>query len=161
MNKQMKVTEKAIGQNMYYIRPFGAFEAAAVGTDLAKLAGPLLSGISPMFGGSGDVDIMGSDVGAAADALGAALATLDSKEFVRLMKELLTDSKNITVECEETNNQAKVLTYELANEIFCTDLQDMLVLCVEVIKVNYNGFFSKLGDQFGSLGEIMEKLTAK
>ena len=50
-----------------------------------------------------------------------------------------------------------MLTEDLANEVFCEDVQDMFLLAFEVIRTNYNGFFKKLGGRFGSLvGDLMK-----
>ena len=67
------------------------------------------------------------------------------------MKKLLIDNKNISVEGEATDGDTKPLTMDLANEVFCGEIQDMYILCFEVIKINFKGFFEKIGAQFGSL----------
>ena len=54
--------------------------------------------------------------------------------------------------------KAQLLTEDLANEVFCEDVQEMFMLAFEVVRSNYNGFFKKLGDLFGPL---MEGLTKK
>ena len=50
-----------------------------------------------------------------------------------------------------------MLTEDLANEVFCEDVQDMFLLAFEVIRTNYNGFFKKLGGRFGPLIEGLTK----
>lgn len=44
----------------------------------------------------------------------------------------------------------KRLDTDIANEVFCGELQDMLMLCAEVIRLNYSSFFKRIGTQFGS-----------
>ena len=67
---------------------------------------------------------------------------------------------NIAIETED--GSAKVLSEDLLNETFCTDVQDMFVLAFEVIRTNYNGFFKKLGGQFGRVVEgLMQKATPR
>ena len=73
------------------------------------------------------------------------------------MKKLLIDHKNVSVEGETTDGEVKLLTYDIANEVFCGDVQDMFVLCFEVIKLNFNGFFKKMAAQFGGLTEALKK----
>mgnify|MGYP006918803675 FL=1 len=45
------------------------------------------------------------------------------------------------------------------NDIFAGDLQDMFMLAVEVIKVNFNGFFKKLADRSGAAKSIPKATT--
>ena len=40
--------------------------------------------------------------------------------------------------------------------VFCGDIQDMLILAMEVVKLNYSGFFSKLAAQFGGAFESLQ-----
>ena len=74
------------------------------------------------------------------------------------MKKLLNDYENVSVEGDATEGKTMRLTYDLANEVFCGDVQDMYILCFEVIKLNYSGFFKRLGVQSGSLKELTRKL---
>jgi len=50
--RRMQTIEKVIGENTFYIRPFGAFAAANISGELAALLSPILAGIAPLFGGS-------------------------------------------------------------------------------------------------------------
>ena len=59
---------------------------------------------------------------------------------------------------EPEGEKVRLLTEDLANEIFCEEVQDMFILAFEVIRTNYNGFFKKLGNQFGS---VIEGLNTK
>ena len=49
--RRMQTIEKVIGENTFYIRPFGAFAAANISGELAALLSPILAGIAPLFGG--------------------------------------------------------------------------------------------------------------
>ena len=62
---------------------------------------------------------------------------------------------------EQPGEKVRLLTEDLANEVFCTDVQDMFILAFEVIRTNYNGFFKKLGDRFGKVAERAEKTMAR
>ena len=62
---------------------------------------------------------------------------------------------------EQPGEKVRLLTEDLANEVFCTDVQDMFILAFEVIRTNYNGFFKKLGDRFGKVAEWAEKTLKK
>lgn len=170
--KQMNVTVKEIGDAVFYIKPFPAFTSANIAGELTKLLTPILGALVAIFtggdkeeeGGTGaedkaDVDVMDTDIEAAIPSLVTAMSTLDGEKVEDMMKKLLVKYKNISVECELTQGAAKVLTMELANEIFCGEIQDMFILCFEVAKVNFGGFFKKLGGRFGNLVEVIQKAT--
>lgn len=165
--KQMEVTEKAIGGNTFYIKPFPAFVAVNISGELAALLTPMIGGVVALFGGgkgAGEMEIrpesiMDVDIDDTLPALSKALSGLSGNKFESLMKKLLIDHKNISVEGESTDGDVKLLTYDLANEVFCGDVQDMYILCFEVIRLNFKGFFTKLGAQFGSLKDLHQKLA--
>lgn len=163
--KQMEVTKKEIGENTFYIKPFPAFVAVNISGELVSVLSPLLGGIAAVVGSGSDgstgdtKNIMDVDVEDALPAITSAFSGISGDKFERLMKKLLIDNKNISVECEATNGDAKLLTYDLANEVFCGDVQDMYILCFEVIRLNFKGFFSKIGDRFGALKGLLQKGT--
>ena len=163
--KQMEVTEKKIGDNTFYIKPFPAFVAVNISGDLASVVTPLLGGVAALVCGKVGEDgssagteknIMDVDVEDALPVLTSAFSSISGDKFERLMKKLLIDNKNISVESEATDGEVKLLSYDLANEVFCGDVQDMYILCFEVIRLNFKGFFSKIGDRFGDLKGILQ-----
>lgn len=155
--KQLEVTRKEIGEAVFYIKPFPAFTAAHISGDLANLVAPLFGGIAGAFGNSKSEDIMNMEIDEALPSVSSAFSNLSGDKFERLMKKLLIEHKNISVECEATGGETKVLTYDLANEVFCGEVQDMYILCFEVIRLNYKGFFKKLGARFGGLLAALKK----
>lgn len=166
--KQMEVTEKTIGQNTFYLKPFPAFVAVNISGELAALLTPMIGGVAALLGGgsagegsteSKPDSVMDIDIDEALPTLTKAFSSLSGDKFERLMKKLLIDNKNISVEGDATDGNVKLLTYDLANEVFCGDVQDMYILCFEVIRLNFKGFFTKLGAQFGSLKDLLPKGT--
>ena len=163
--KQMEVTEKKIGDSTFYIKPFPAFVAVNISGELASVLSPLLGGVAALVGsnngeeGSEDKpkNIMDVDVEDALPALTSAFSSISGDKFEHLMKKLLINNRNISVECEATDGEVKLLDYDLANEVFCGDVQDMYILCFEVIRLNFKGFFSKIGDRFGDLKGLLQK----
>lgn len=149
--KQLEVTKKEIGDAVFYIKPFPAFTAANLSGDLANLVAPLFGGMAGAFGNSKAEDIMSMEIDEALPSISSAFSGLSGDKFERLMRKLLVEHKNISVECEATDGETKVLSYDLANEVFCGEVQDMYILCFEVIRLNYKGFFKKLGARFGNL----------
>ena len=67
-----------------------------------------------------------------------------------LMKKLLLGG-HIVVEVQNENGdiEPQRLDMDIANEIFCGEIQDMFVLCFYVIKLNFNSFFKKVVDLYG------------
>lgn len=173
--KRLAKTEKVIGNNVFYINPFAAFTAAYVSAELTSVLSPMIGSMGAAVGnikmtdamkaanglptGDGDAaeeagsittaDIMNMDMESLMPAIGAAFSSLSGDKLECLMRRLLVDYANISVQGEETDGRTVVLNKDLADEIFCGEIQDMFILCYEVIKVNFSGFFKKLGAQFG------------
>ena len=155
--KQLEVTQKQIGEATFYIKPFPAFTAANISGELANVIAPIFGGIATAMGGNTKADdIMNLDIDEAMPAISSAFSGLSGEKFERLMKKLLIDSKNVSCECEATDGETKLLTYDLANEVFCGEVQDMYILCFEVIRLNFKGFFKKLGARFGNLQGLFQ-----
>lgn len=155
--KQMTPTEVTVGDYIYYVKPFPAFVAANISGQLAEIFVPLIGAIAPYVSASdesGEVDIhVGDDkVG---DVMSGALKGFSGDKIEKMVKELLVNHNNIGVCGECTEGLAKLLSKDLADEIFCGEIQDMFILCFHVIKLNFKGFFKSLGIQSGSLSGIM------
>ena len=95
--KQMEVTEKKIGENTFYIKPFAAFTAVNISGDLAAVITPLLGGFAALLGagdGKGEngeepqekKNIMDVDVNEALPVVSQAFSSISGEKFERLMK---------------------------------------------------------------------------
>ena len=91
----------------------------------------------------------------AGPAISAAFSSLSGDKIEAILKHLLIAGKNISVEVP--GERVQILTEDLANEVFCEDVQDMFILAFEVIRTNYNGFFKKLGGRFGPVVEALKQ----
>ena len=153
--------ERAINGNNFYIMPFGAFTSANLSGEIIALLTPVLAAAAPLFGGDAikgnDISLLDIDAEAAAPILSNAAAGLSGDKLEALLKKLLVRYKNITV-AVDGESEAQWLTEDLANELFCGETQDLFILAIEVIKVNYAGFFKKLG---GQSGKLINALMAK
>lgn len=156
--KRLETIQKVIGENTFYIRPFSAFTAANISAELTSVLSPMVGSVGAVIGkvdanGAEDsvdvADIMNLDIEKALPALASAFGTLSGDRMEKLMLRLLVDNKNIAVEGEATDGRTVQMSKDLADEIFCGEVQDMFILCYEVIKVNYGNFFKKLVAQFG------------
>jgi len=149
--------ERTLGDNTYYVRPFGAFKAANMSGEIMSLLTPILAGVAPIIAGAeivGDnISLLDMDAEKAAPHLSNAMSGINGDKLEALLRKLLIQHKNISVEVD--GKEAQPLTADLADELFCGDTQDMFILAFDVIKVNYSGFFKKLGGQFGGVINAM------
>mgnify|MGYP005925392383 FL=1 len=154
--KQLEAREVVIGENRFYIRPFPAFKAANLSGELATLIAPIISGVSMLAGDEEKEgkNIFDMDIKDTAPAITAAFSSISGDKIEKILKHLLLSGNNVSVEIP--NERVQLLTEEIANEVFCADVQDMFLLAFEVIKTNYSGFFKKLGTRFGSLGKKVQ-----
>ena len=161
--KQLEPREVKVGENIYYIRPLPAFKTANLTGELAALVLPLVSGLAPLIAAvdpdKEDNGLLDIDVEDATPAVASAFAQLDGDKVEKILRHLLLSGNNISIEVP--GEKTRLLSEDLANEVFCTDVQDMFILAFEVIRTNYNGFFKKLGDRFGKVAEWAEKTMAR
>lgn len=168
--KRLETVEKKIGENTFYIRPFSAFAAVSISGELTALLAPLAVGLVPALnGGSSDegdstdggADFLSTDINDILPVLANAAASLSGDKVARIMSALLIDHENISIEGEATDGAARKLTKDLADEVFCMDLQDMLVLCYEVVKLNFGGMFGKFSEKASSLAAVKAAASAE
>lgn len=158
--KQLESREVTVGENVFYIRPLPAFKAANLSGELAALVLPLVTGLTSLIPAGTTAENMGNglfdiDVKDAGPAISAAFSSLSGDKIEAILKHLLIAGKNISVEVP--GERVQILTEDLANEVFCEDVQDMFILAFEVIRTNYNGFFKKLGGRFGPVVEALKQ----
>lgn len=155
--KRQETTEFHIGEYTFYVRKFAAFYAANISAELTKTVAPVIGGIAPLLGGLGDqFDIEKLDMEQAGAALQTAFSQLTGEEFERVISKLLINDKNVSISGPLTEGNVRVMTKDDANEIFCGEVENMILLCVKVIELNYKGFFSKLAARFGNRIAILE-----
>ena len=158
--KQLESREVTVGENIFYIRPLPAFKAANLSGELAALVLPLVTGLTSLIPAGTTAENMGNglfdiDLKDAGPSISAAFSSLSGDKIEAILKHLLIAGKNISVEVP--GERVQILTEDLANEVFCEDVQDMFILAFEVIRTNYNGFFKKLGGRFGPVVEALKQ----
>lgn len=148
--KQLETTKVKVGGMNFYIKPFGAFTAANLTGELASVLAPLLGALAAKDG-----DLMDIDAGEAAKAM-SGCSNIDGNKLEKLMRKLLIGG-HIVVEVfdDDGNLDTQMLDNDIANEVFCGEVQDMFVLCFHVIKLNFNGFFKKIAAQSGKAKSTM------
>lgn len=158
--RRMEPKTETVGRHKFYITPFSAFKAANMTGELASVLAPLLGAMAPLLDdrGSGDgsdggghKSLMDIDAGKAAQAMMGCSISGDKLE--KLTKKLLLGG-HIVVEApnEDGEIEPQTLDMDLADELFCGDVQDMFILCFHVIKLNFNGFFKKFAALSGKGG---------
>lgn len=155
--KQLESRTVTVGDNIFYIRPLPAFTAARMSGELASFILPLLMGLVPLV--NGPKDLLDIDVEEAAPTISNAFSTVSGDKLESILKQLLIGGKTVSVETADSN-KPQLLTEDLANELFCEEVQDMFILAFEVIRSNYNGFFKKLEAQFGPAMSTLKKRTS-
>lgn len=155
--KLQDATEVKVGENNFWIRPFGAFKAANISGDVMRVVLPILSSVLSVVDVNKSGSVMDTDVQAVLPEIAKGFESLSGDQCEQLLRKLLIKEKNIAVDID---GETKVLDEDIMNEIFCGEIQDMYVLAFHVIKVNYSGFFKKLGGQSGNVAELVKKITA-
>lgn len=169
--RQMQREKVVVNGYNFYIRPFPAMVSAGLAGDLASMLTPVLSGILPLISKKedGEEDEIDIDIDKAATSLASCMDGFSGKKVESMLKKMLIAHENIAVEVpvydedgvETGELEQEVLTMDLANELFCGEVQGMFVLSFHVIKLNFNGFFKKLGGQYGKVGEALVKKSRK
>lgn len=172
--RQLEPHKVTVGGYNFYIKPFPAFTTANLTGELASMLTPILAALLPLVGGDDeggedgeDNGLMDIDVDKAAESISHCMDGFSGKKVEILLKKLLIANRNISVELpvEDEDDMAtgeyeqEVLDMDLANELFCGEVQDMFVLAFHVIKLNFNGFFKKLGGQYGKVAGALVKKT--
>lgn len=166
--RRMQTIEKVIGENTFYIRPFGAFAAANISGELAALLSPILAGIAPLFGGldTGDggsdaaANPLDMDIEEAMPAISSALSTISGDKVERMMRRLLIDQQNISVQGEDTDGNTVILDKDLADEVFCGELQDMRETAKKILtdihRANNTNFVVAYEDRIHKIEEVVD-----
>lgn len=159
--KQMEPTKETVGGYNFYIKPFAAFKAANLTGELASVLAPLLGALAPLVSDQKEGSLMDVDAAQAAEAL-SNCTNISGDKMEKLMQKLLLGG-HIVVELpdEEGKTKAERLDMDIANEIFCGEVQDMFILCFHVIKLNFNGFFKKIAGLSGKAGSAIPKKPRK
>lgn len=155
-------TQKQIGEYVFYIYPFSAFKAANISGELVSLISPILVSVLPSVvnkdnDDDGDESLLDMDISAAMPSIMQACSTLDGDKVEHMMRLLLTQNRNISFEHEQ-ERRVKWLSEDDMDELFCGSIEDMFVLAVEVIKINFKGFFKRLGNLSGNPAELLSKM---
>lgn len=152
MLRQMESKEYVVNGMTCHITPFPAFKAAKLSGDLAKFIAPLASVFVPLIEKAKNGEIKDIDENEALSLLPECLKDFSGDDLEKLLRTLLIGG-NVVVEIpdEDGEVEARKLTQDVADEVFCGNLQGMYQLAYYVVKLNFGGFFEKLPTQFGEV----------
>lgn len=163
--RQTEPKEAIVDGVKFYIRPLPAFKAANLTGELAAVLAPLFASFASLNNDKEENNdgLMDIEIEQAAPLVSKAFEGISGDKVEILLKKLLISNKNIAVKFvdEEGEEEIEVLTEEIANEIFCGEVQSMFILAYHVIRLNFNGFFKKLAAPSGKAGEFMAKKIRK
>ena len=156
--RQLEPVIKKVGDYEFAIKPFPAFKAANLTGELASTLAPVVGAFTPLLSravsggtdkGEDGTSLMDMDVDEAAKAL-SNCSEISGDKLERLMKKLLLGGDiSVKYKDDDGNERRDKLDEDLANELFCGEVQDMFVLCVHVIQLNFNSFFKRIAAQSG------------
>lgn len=170
--RQTESKQVTVGGIEFYIKPFPAMKSANLSGELAAMLLPLFTALIPLLGkslggekeDSEDNGLLDIEVEDAAPELGKAFGSLSGDKVELLLRKLLIVNKNIVVEVpNEMSGEVdqSILNEDLLNELFCGEVQDMFILAFEVIRLNFNGFFKKVGALSGKAGMVATQMMRK
>ena len=152
----MQVTDVTIGDFNFYIRPFHPFTANKILFKLKNILAGSLDEAIPLISEMIEQDNKGvMDIELDSRIIPVvfkALKNLDGDTAEELFLLLLLNHKNIAFlpsNIEGDKGTAKALDEDAINVAFTGELQDLYLLCVHVLKINYLNFFVKAPNRFG------------
>jgi hypothetical protein len=168
MLKQLEATRVTYDDVEFAIFPFGAMTASHVMGDLVQVIGPVLSVALPLFTGNwtGEeavANLMQMDVDQMFQMISHASKALNGDAVENLLTTLLITYKNVSCEYRDDDGRAvqKILNKAVADELFIGNLDSMIKLAINVVKVNYGDFFPRLLAQSGNLPDQWKAQISK
>lgn len=175
MPKLMEATRVSYNDVEYAIFPFPAMVSTGIVGDLAKYIGPIVSALMPLM--SGDLkgtnideigmevmdNVMKRQVDELVPVLQSAFRALDGESLQKIVKSLLIENNNISYEYVDDNGRVitRRLTASAMDELFIGNLNVMVKLCIDVVRVNFTGFFgNRLSRSGGQRGKSKDQKSA-
>lgn len=154
--RQMEPRRVTIGEVDFAIFPFAALDATVVFGDLTKVVGPFVSAAVPILGGSVEdtvENIFSMNPEIVVDSLNKAFVTMDGEKLGFILRRLLIFYKKISYEYrdERGDAQQRILDADGLNDLFTGDLEGMIRLAIEVINLNFAGFFKNMLGRYGNV----------
>lgn len=157
----VKPTEYRMGESLFMIRPFEPFEAIHVLGELKKVLAPVIGGAAKGFSENAlDMDVR--DVRVWADIIAGVLDNLGTcmtgEQMENLARQLLRPDY-IGFSPDGTERKLVKLTEDMIDEYFTGRPIDLIILMIQVVKVNYLDF-SKLSGVPTGLTQVFGEITS-
>ncbi len=149
----LKPVEYKQGKTVFYIHRFPPFMAMRVLGELNKVVGPVMGGAAK---GLQNIEGAGENLEALSTVLGSALQNLmmiDGDVMEHVLR-LVLNEEYVSVSTNGTKNDLAHLTEEKINEVFEGRPIDMIMLAVNVVRVNYLDFSMLSSIPTGFLGAL-------
>lgn len=149
----LKPVEYKQGKTVFYIHRFPPFMAMRVLGELNKVVGPVMGGAAK---GLQNIEGAGENLEALSTVLGSALQNLmmiDGDVMEHVLR-LVLNEEYVSVSTNGTKNDLAHLTEEKINEVFEGRPIDMIMLAVNVVRVNYLDFSMLSSIPTGFLGTL-------
>ena len=157
----VKPTEYRMGESLFMIRPFEPFEAIHVLGELKKVLAPVIGGAAKGFSeNSLDADVR--DVRVWADMISGVFVQLGEhitgEQMESLSRQLLRPDY-IGFSPDGTERKLVKFTEDMIDEYFTGRPIDLIILMVQVVKVNYLDF-SKLSGVPTGLTQVFGEISS-
>ena len=150
-----QITEFEQNGNVFYIRPVEPFTSLKLLGDLQKLVSPVIGNVISSFSDTNNADIgaidKSIDMGAVEKAFAALAEHVDGEKLEKMCVRIL-DKNYVSVSID--GGETVRLGQAQVNELFTGNVSDMLLLIVEVLKVNYGDFMNLFGNLTGKVGAL-------
>jgi hypothetical protein len=126
------------------IRKFRGYTTMGIGAAVISTLAP----VAPLIGALlGEGDAADMDMSSALSSLGLSLMKLEPKKIVEISRELLEVHGNVSYELK---GEYHSFTESSVDDTLDGNPAHIVTLILEVLKINYGGLFTMLGDQFGN-----------
>jgi len=154
-----QIHEYPQGDNTFYLRPMDPFLSINLLGELTKTLSPIAGKASSAVLGEGGKEgksIFEQELNARSiEGIFTAIAeNVDGPKIESLMKKLLNEQY---ISVKMPGQEPVRLTREAIAELFTGNPQNMLLLALEVIKVNYGGFTRLFGSLSGSVQGLLKR----
>lgn len=156
------VSQKQVGENIFYIRPITPLKAIGLLGDIQKLIGPALGkGLASFTNGADTKSLLDRKIDGTmlSDAFEALAEHVDGAKLEGMAKRIL-DPQFVAVQGPSDDTPSR-LTDAKINEVFLGCPGDMFTVIAAVLEATYGDFFGKLTSLTGKLTGGGQKLNSR
>jgi len=151
-NAMLEKKAVIINEMTFYIAPFPAMLSVRVSAALTKALSPVIGGVMALFGGEladEEKSMLDAEVTDAMPAFIKAMEGVNPSDWENTMRMLLLNSGNIVIAHQDCP-EGEIMTEDVMNARFATDVAGLYRLAFEVVKLNFGSFFGKFSSLSGN-----------